>query len=101
MSKLKIDIDEVKVNQLFQEYLRNLYKNPEIASNIRYLAPKDWLNTNLMVAAVVGTICKNPEVFIINTNEKYTEEEVLDILEGLKDIPRSQFKEEFLKKFRK
>jgi hypothetical protein len=54
-----------------------------------------------MVAAVVGTICKNPEVFIINTNEKYTEEEVLTILEGLKGIPRSQFKEEFLKKFKK
>jgi hypothetical protein len=33
--------------------------------------------------------------------EKYTEEEVLGILEGLKDIPRSQFKEEFLKKFKK
>jgi hypothetical protein len=33
--------------------------------------------------------------------ERYTEEEVLGILEGLKDIPRSQFKEEFLKKFKK
>jgi hypothetical protein len=33
--------------------------------------------------------------------ERYTEEEVLGILEGLKDIPRSQFREEFLKKFKK
>lgn len=33
--------------------------------------------------------------------ERYTEQEVLTILEGLKDIPRSQFKEEFLKKFKK
>ena len=37
----------------------------------------------------------------IKQEERYTEEEVLNILEGLKDIPRSQFKEEFLKKFKK
>jgi hypothetical protein len=37
----------------------------------------------------------------VKQEQKYTEEEVLIILEGLKDIPRSQFKEEFLKKFKK
>jgi hypothetical protein len=37
----------------------------------------------------------------VKQEERYTEEEVLIILEGLKDIPRSQFKEEFLKKFKK
>ena len=41
------------------------------------------------------------KVLSIKQEERYTEEEVLDILEGLKDIPRSQFKEEFLKKFKK
>jgi hypothetical protein len=37
----------------------------------------------------------------VKQEERYTEEEVLTVLEGLKDIPRSQFKEEFLKKFKK
>jgi hypothetical protein len=37
----------------------------------------------------------------VKQEKRYTEEEVLGILEGLKDIPRSQFKEEFLKKFKK
>jgi hypothetical protein len=37
----------------------------------------------------------------VKQEERYTEEEVFEILEGLKDIPRSQFKEEFLKKFKK
>jgi hypothetical protein len=37
----------------------------------------------------------------VKQEERYTEEEVLTILEGLKDIPRSQFKEEFLKKVKK
>ncbi len=37
----------------------------------------------------------------IKQEERYTEGEVFEILEGLKDIPRSQFKEEFLKKFKK
>jgi hypothetical protein len=41
------------------------------------------------------------KVLSIKQEERYTEEEVLVILEGLKDIPRSQFREEFLKKFRK
>jgi hypothetical protein len=41
------------------------------------------------------------KVLSIKQEERYTEEEVLNILEGLKDIPRSQFKEEFLKKFKK
>jgi hypothetical protein len=41
------------------------------------------------------------KVLSIKQEQKYTEEEVLTILEGLKDIPRSQFREEFLKKFRK
>jgi hypothetical protein len=41
------------------------------------------------------------KVLSIKQEERYTEEEVLGILEGLKDIPRSQFKEEFLKKFKK
>jgi hypothetical protein len=41
------------------------------------------------------------KVLSIKQEERYTEEEVLTILEGLKDIPRSQFKEEFLKKFKK
>jgi hypothetical protein len=41
------------------------------------------------------------KVLSIKQEEKYTEEEVLTILEGLKDIPRSQFKEEFSKKFKK
>jgi hypothetical protein len=41
------------------------------------------------------------KVLSIKQEERYTEEEVLGILEGLKDIPRSQFREEFLKKFRK
>jgi hypothetical protein len=41
------------------------------------------------------------KVLSIKQEERYTEQEVLTILEGLKDIPRSQFKEEFLKKFKK
>jgi lipoate-protein ligase A len=41
------------------------------------------------------------KVLSIKQEERYTEEEVFNILEGLKDIPRSQFKEEFLKKFKK
>jgi hypothetical protein len=41
------------------------------------------------------------KVLSIKQEERYTEEEVLVILEKLKDIPRSQFKEEFLKKFKK
>jgi hypothetical protein len=41
------------------------------------------------------------KVLSIKQEERYTEEEVFEILEGLKDIPRSQFKEEFLKKFKK
>jgi hypothetical protein len=41
------------------------------------------------------------KVLSTKQEERYTEEEVLNILEGLKDIPRSQFKEEFLKNYKK
>jgi hypothetical protein len=41
------------------------------------------------------------KVLNIKQEQKYTAEEVLTILERLKDVPRSQFKEEFLKKFKK
>lgn len=65
----KIDIDEVKLNQYYQDYLVKLNGNVDYYENIKYMAPKDWKNTSLMIAAVVSTIFKNPDVFIMKNND--------------------------------
>jgi hypothetical protein len=58
-----IKINNKKVNEHYQAYLQTVVDNPIYHTNIKQLAPQDWKDTELMIAAVAHVMVDNQDVF--------------------------------------
>jgi len=53
-----ITIDEKKLNHYYQEYLNRIAEDPSASKNLKYLAPENWYNTDL-ISCVFASILES------------------------------------------